>query len=192
MHGDLLVICRLLPAGDIGVVIQLGNDDFVPGLPTTANDAAEVERQRGHVHAKNDIIGRGCIQEGAHRFPCMIHHLGCFMAGKIMSAQIGVIFPQVVGHFLQHPLRNLRTARPIEKDNGFVIMALGQRTKLSPGEFGSKCHAFSPRAVRTNRSRCPSCSGTMALIGVALCHSLLSANKTASPSANTFLKNGGW
>lgn len=104
MHGDVFVVGRLLPTGYVGVVIQLGDDNFIAGLPVATNYPAEVERQRGHIHAKNDIIGRGRIQEGAHRFPRMIHHLGCLMTGKIVPAQVGVIFPQIVGHFSQHRL----------------------------------------------------------------------------------------
>ncbi|MNL66295.1 hypothetical protein D3C87_1907360 [compost metagenome] len=58
MHGDLFIVCRLLPTGDIGVVIQFGDDNLIAGLPVTANDSAEMECQRGHIHAKNDVIGR--------------------------------------------------------------------------------------------------------------------------------------
>lgn len=58
MHHGPLVCGGLLPAGDVGVVIERGDDDLIAGLPVAADDAAEMESQRGHIHAENDVVGR--------------------------------------------------------------------------------------------------------------------------------------
>jgi len=63
MHGDVFVVGRLLPTGYVGVVIQLGDDNFIAGLPVATNDPAEVERQRGHIHAKTILSGEGAFKK---------------------------------------------------------------------------------------------------------------------------------
>ncbi len=58
MHHGPSVGSGLLPAGDVGVVIQRGDDNLIAGLPVAADDAAEMKSQRGHVHAEDDGVGR--------------------------------------------------------------------------------------------------------------------------------------
>ena len=56
-----------LPRGHVGVVVQLGDDDLVPGAPAAAEGAAEVEGERRHVGAEDDL-GRAW-RRGSRRAP---------------------------------------------------------------------------------------------------------------------------
>src|SRR5260370_34092764 len=44
------------PGGDVGVVVQSGDDDFVPGLQLAADGAGEREGDGGHVLAEDDFV----------------------------------------------------------------------------------------------------------------------------------------
>ena len=51
------------PGGDIGVVVQPGDDDFVSGLPSRCNGSRQRERHRGHVRAEGDAAVVGSAQQ---------------------------------------------------------------------------------------------------------------------------------
>ena len=56
------------PRRDICVVIHARKDDFISGFETTPNRSRDMQRQRCHVLAEYDLIGRRSIEQIGHRF----------------------------------------------------------------------------------------------------------------------------
>src|SRR5262249_59038193 len=52
------------PGGDVGVVVEPGDDHLVAGSPGGRQSPAEGERQRRHVLAEGDLGGAGGAEQG--------------------------------------------------------------------------------------------------------------------------------
>ena len=62
--GRFRVLFQRAPRRDIGVMIQLGDDDFVALLIVAAQRAGEMEGQRRHVRAESDLVRRSVQKIG--------------------------------------------------------------------------------------------------------------------------------
>jgi len=117
------------PRGDVGVVIQARNQNFVAGtklasadLPTKA--AGNGVGQRGHVRAEDNFVG-ATVQKVAHGGAGFAKHGVGVAAGSVGPASIGVVVPQVIRDRVDHPLRHLRSAGAIEEHHRMSVDSLG-------------------------------------------------------------------
>ena len=101
------------PGIDIGVVVELGDDDRVAGLQPAPDGPCQVKGQRRHVEAKANLGGRG-VQEVRQRASCRGQGGVSLGAGRKPPVRVGIVMKQVVGHGLDHDGRDLGSARPVE------------------------------------------------------------------------------
>ncbi len=69
------------PGSDIGVVVQAGDDDLIPGLPGTGDSAADGESQAGHVVAEDNPLRSGSIEEVRQSYMRFVQYSIWFAAG---------------------------------------------------------------------------------------------------------------
>ena len=108
---------QLLPSGDVGVVVEVGDDDLVAlRLQGRADGQADQTHERRSVHAEGHFVGVAGVDPGGdlgprvHDNPVHLHAFG------IAAAALDVEVEQVPGHCVQHDLRRLRARRIVEVD----------------------------------------------------------------------------
>jgi hypothetical protein len=79
------------------------------------------------------------MQEVAHGLARLRDHGVRVTAGRIGSARVGVVAAQVAGNRVNHALRNLRPARPVEKGSRVPVHSLSKRRKLRTGVGEVEC-----------------------------------------------------
>ena len=75
MHHHAAIRRRLLPAGNVGVVIERADDDLVTGLPLPRQRSAERKGQGGEVGAEHYLLCPLSPQQRSHRLPGPQHLL---------------------------------------------------------------------------------------------------------------------
>ena len=78
------------PRGDVGVVIEAGEEDFVAGLEFAAKGARDGEGKRRHVGAEDDFVG-AAVQEVGHGSAGFGDHRVSVAAGGVGSAGVGIV-----------------------------------------------------------------------------------------------------
>ena len=78
------------PGGDVGVVIEARDQDFVAGAEVAADRARHRIGQRGHVGAEDDFIG-AAVQKVSHGGAGFGEHGVSVAAGRVGSAGVGVV-----------------------------------------------------------------------------------------------------
>jgi len=86
------ILRRQHPRRDVGIVVEPCHHDLIACLPLARNGAADVQRQRGHVVAEDDLTGRGCIVEIRHGAMRLVQHRIRFNAGGKNALMIGIAF----------------------------------------------------------------------------------------------------
>jgi hypothetical protein len=56
---------KLQPGGDIGFVVEFGDDDLVAGPERAADRETEQAKERRGVHAEGNLVGVACVDEAA-------------------------------------------------------------------------------------------------------------------------------
>ena len=115
-------------------MVEQCEHDLVAGAEFPSERTAHGERQCRHVRSEHDFI-RVAIQEGAHGRTRFRDHAVGVAAGVVSAAAVGVVAGQVVGDGVNHALRHLRAARPVQKNHGASIDHLRERGELraNPG-----------------------------------------------------------
>ncbi len=93
-NGDSAVFCHLQPRGNVGVVIETGHEDLVPGIEFAADGAAHGIGQRRHVRTEDNFVG-GAVQEVGHGGAGFGDHGVGVAAGGVGSAGVGIVAAQV-------------------------------------------------------------------------------------------------
>ena len=114
------------PRVDVGVVIELGDDDLVARRPAPPERAPQVERERRHVGAEGDLRG-AAAQKVGERLPRGLDQGVGLDAGRIGPVRVRVVVEQVVAHRVHHGLRHLRAARAVEVGDGSAFVAALER-----------------------------------------------------------------
>ncbi len=85
--------------------------------------------------AEHDFI-RIAIQKIAHRRPRFRDHAVGVAAGLVSAAGVGIVARQIIRDGVNHPLRHLRAAGPVQKDGRMAVDSLRERWELraNPGE----------------------------------------------------------
>lgn len=113
-----------LPGGDVGVVIEFGDDDLVAGLELAGEGAGEVEGEGGHVIAEGDLFGAGAEEVG-HGLSALVEERVGLVAGRVVPVGVGVVVGEVVGHGVDDGAWRLSPAGPIEvSDRESAVLSL--------------------------------------------------------------------
>ncbi len=126
------VLRRAEPRADVGVVVELGDDDLVAGLERAPERVGEQEVERRHVGAEGDLARLGSDQLGRRLVRVGEQRVGLARAGE-RTSRVRVRALEVGRHRFDHRARHLRAAGPVE---------VGDRAPADParerGELGSK------------------------------------------------------
>jgi hypothetical protein len=113
---DQVAVARQLePGGDVGVVVEPGAEDLVPGFEVAAGCPREREAERGHVRAEDGFLGRAAEESAGGLARAVLERLGA-SARLVRAADVRVRGSEVVGDRLDHLVRHLRAARSVEVD----------------------------------------------------------------------------
>ncbi len=104
---------KRLPWVDVGMVIKLGDDDFIAGLERAPQGARGVKRQRRGVGAEDNLRRRRARKSAIADREWAMHLVG-FSARREIPVRIRVMAVEVVGHGVDDRARRLRTARAVE------------------------------------------------------------------------------
>ena len=111
---DELVIPRHeQPGRDVGVVIERRHDDLVARLERAGDRVGKQEVERRHVRPEGDAAGLTAGELGG-RHAGMLQQLVRCGGGGDRAAQVGVRPAQVAADRVEHLLRRLRAAGPVE------------------------------------------------------------------------------
>ncbi len=106
------------PGGDVGIVVQPGDDDLVARAQFAANGPAYAEGKGRHVGAEDDLVRRGSVEKIGHGLVRFGDDLVGALAGGEGAVDVGIGTGQVVGHGIDHCPRHLGAARAVEVDEG--------------------------------------------------------------------------
>ena len=81
-----------------------------------------MQRQRGHVVAKDDLFRAGGIVEVGHRRMRFVQYGIGFLTGGKRAAVVGIVLGQVGGHAVKRLLSDLGTAGVIEENHAFMLL----------------------------------------------------------------------
>ena len=109
------VVRELEPGRDVAVVVEPRHDDLVAGLELPADRPREREVERGHVRAEDDLLRAAAEERGAGPARLVDERLG-HPARLVGPADVGVRLAQVPRDRVDHLVRHLRAARPVEED----------------------------------------------------------------------------
>jgi len=112
-QGDAALPGQRAPGRDIGVVVQLGDDDLVARPPGTSQRPPEMEGERRHVRPKGDIVRRRAQEVGQGAPGPRQHGVGLFAAG-IAPVGVRIVVVEVVHHGVADRGGHLSPARSIE------------------------------------------------------------------------------
>ena len=121
------------PGGDVGVVVHVGDDDLVtPSIRVIGKHLADAEAdqadERGGVHAEADFGRAVGVDQERHAFARFGDRLVDGDASAIAAAALDIVPDQMVGHRVEHALRDLRAGGVVHEDE---IAGLPQRRKHS-------------------------------------------------------------
>jgi hypothetical protein len=142
-HLQVEVAREFQPRRDVAVVVELRDDDLVAGLELAPERAREREVERRHVRAEDDLFRRAA-EEVAAGPARLVHERLRATARRVRAADVRVRGAQVVRDRLDHLVRHLRAAGPVEEDE--LVL---ERREPRP----HRCHVESHRAHRTDGIR---------------------------------------
>ncbi len=128
------------PGRDVGVVVHVGDDDLVAFAKHLADAEADQADERRGVHAEADLGRILGIDEQRHAFACFGDRLVDLDAAAIAAAALHIVRDQMVGHRVEHALRDLRAGGVVEEDEGAGL--LQGRKHRADGLDRECCGAF--------------------------------------------------
>ena len=126
---------QLLPGDDVGVVLHLGQQDFVAGaqvgVAPTAGDQVDAF---GRAVREDHFLARLGADEGLHLQPGLLEQIGALIAQPVNAAMdVGIVLFVDVDQRLDHLPRPLRGGRVVEIDQRHVVVQPGgQDRKIGP------------------------------------------------------------
>ena len=111
---DAEVLGEREPRGDVGVVVEPGAEDLVARLQRAPERAGEQEVERGHARPERDLV-RVALQEAAGGRMRSLDQLDGADARLVGRADVRVVLAQVARDRVDHLVRALGAARPVEE-----------------------------------------------------------------------------
>jgi hypothetical protein len=112
-HHEPVVLGDPDPRRDVGVVVELGDDDLVAAAQRARHGVREQEVERRHVRPERDLLGRAARQVGGRRAR-RGDQLGRLARGRERAAVVGRPAREMGAHGLDDHVGHLRAARPVE------------------------------------------------------------------------------
>ena len=108
------VVRELEPGRDVPVVVEAGDEDLVPGAQRAPERAGEHEVERRHVLAEDRLVGRAAEERRRGDVGEVEERVAAHARGE-RAAEVGVRLAQVAGDRVDHGIRALRPAGPVEE-----------------------------------------------------------------------------
>jgi hypothetical protein len=100
---------KLQPCGDIGLVIEISDNDLIARPEGAADCEAEQSEERGCVHAKGNLIGVTCMEQVSYTRASACNRRVDFHALGVASAALHIAVQKMPVDRIENNLRNLRT-----------------------------------------------------------------------------------
>ena len=114
-HDEAVILGAQQPRAHVGVVVERRDDDLVTRLQRAAEGVHEVEVDRRHVGAEDDLLGLRAEEVG-RRDAGRVDELRRLRARHERAVDVRVRVPEVVRHGVDHDIRHLRATRAVEED----------------------------------------------------------------------------
>src|SRR5262245_8055145 len=139
LNGRPSILRSAHPGGDVGIMIELRDDDFIARHPARGERTAQGERQRRHVGAEDDL-GRivGAYERG-QRILGVADGRVAFEARYEWSAVVGVAVEQIIADRIRDRTRHLAAGGTVEEHPGPTVDV--------PGECGESWAAVEKSAA---------------------------------------------
>ena len=111
---DAEILGEREPGCDVGVVVEPRADDLVAGAQRPTERPREQEVQRGHARSEGDFV-RVTGEETRRRRTRPLDQLHGAHARLVRRADVRVVLAQVAGDRVDHLVRALGAARPVEE-----------------------------------------------------------------------------
>jgi len=109
------------PGGDVGVVVELCEEDFIAGSPCFCECVCEVHGEGGHIGAEDHTFGVIGSKKVSERLVGVIEDRIGFASGGKGGAAIAVGEPEIVSNGIGNGIRYLTSGRSIKKGDGASI-----------------------------------------------------------------------
>ena len=116
-HDDPEVALEVQPRRDVRVVVEPRDQHLVVAAELPAESAGEQEVERGHALAERDLPGVAA-EERARLLVREVDERTRATRGLVRRAHVRVVVPEVVGDRVDHAVRALRPAGPVEEREG--------------------------------------------------------------------------
>ena len=110
------------PRSEVGVVVETGDDDGVATAPGSGQRPAHSEGDAGHVLTEGDLARIG-VEEVGHRQPSLPGRLVGVMRCPETTAEVAHAVFEDPAHRVDHRLRGLGAARPVEIGHDLTVLA---------------------------------------------------------------------
>ena len=131
----LALALKRLPRRDVGVMIQLRDDDLVARRERSTKRARDVVGERRRVRAEDDLRRR-CAEEVGYAAARALDQLVRLGARRVGPVRVGVVMIKVVAYGLDDCARNLRAAGAVEVCDGASFVLASERGEVRPDLFG--------------------------------------------------------
>ncbi len=111
---------KLLPGTSVTLVIDLGDEHPVAGLQFSNQRLGQQKGQGGHVGAKGNFF-RIAVKKVSEGLPGIVDDFAGFPAGGKITVEVSIGPHQVVNHGVDHHLRHLVTAGPVQKGDRIAV-----------------------------------------------------------------------
>ena len=126
------------PRRDVGLVVQIGDDDLGPIAQVLANGKTDGADERRGVQPERNFVRMPGIDERGHARAGSIDHRVHLARVAVRAAALHSALDEVVGHRLDDPQGHLRAGRVVEEEKEIVAL---ERGKLAPERLDwERCH----------------------------------------------------
>ena len=123
--GDPSFALECPPGVDVGVVVQLGDDDRISRPQPPPDGPRQVKRQRGHVEPKANLGGGG-IEKIGHGLPRIDERRVGLGTGRKTPVRVGIVVNQIIGHGLDHGGGDLCPSGSVEIGDAMTMIHLAR------------------------------------------------------------------
>src|SRR4051812_46062069 len=109
-------------------MVELGDDNVLPGTPTSPESPGKMKGQRRHVRTERDLARRGAEEIGQSGAGSGNELVGLF-AGRIGPMGVGVVMVEILHHGLHDRPRDLSPSGAVEVGDGITAMLAQERRK---------------------------------------------------------------
>src|SRR5882724_8658463 len=141
LTDDYAFLFEGAPRGDVGVVVQCGDYNFIASVQFVSDGTREREGDRGHVLTEDNFVGVA-VKEVSHGGAGGCDHRVVAPAGFEGAASVGVRAHPIIVNRIHHLLGHLRSRGAIEKSCRMSVHGPLQRRELFAYPHDVECFRF--------------------------------------------------